>query len=327
MTDPIRWGILGTGNIAHQFARGLRSVPDAELVAVGSRNQPSADQFAAEFNVPTRYGSYDALAVDPQVDAIYISTPHPFHKDNTLICLQAGKAVLCEKPFALNVREGESMIALARERHLFLMEAMWTRFLPVHVKLRELLADHVIGEVRLLNADFGFRADFDPHGRLFDPNLGGGALLDVGVYPVALASMILGEPSRIVSMADIGSTGVDEQAGLVFGYPQGQMALLATASRTETAQEAILSGTLGRIKIHSPWWQATRLTLSLKGQADQHFDLPFEGNGYNYEAAEVGRCLRAGQIESPIMPLAETLAILHTMDQCRAQWGLRYPTE
>ncbi len=327
MTDKTRWGILGTGSIAHLFANGLKSAADAELIAVGSRSQGAADKFADEFNVPNRHSSYADLANDPQVDAIYVSTPHPFHKENALLCLQAGKAVLGEKPFAMNAREGEMMIELAHTRQIFLMEAMWTRFLPAIVKVRELLAEGVIGEVRMLNADFGFRTEFNPKGRLFDPTLGGGALLDVGVYPVSLASMIFGEPTRIVSMADLGQTGIDEQSAIIFGYGQGQLALLSSAVRTNTPQEAVLNGTRGQIRIHTPWWRASRLTLSINGQADQQIDVPYEGNGYNYEAEEVGRCLRAGQTESAVMPHAETLSILRTMDRIRAQWLLKYPME
>lgn len=327
MPDKIRWGILGTGNIAHQFARGLSVVDDAELVAVGSRTQESADRFGAEFNVPRRHASYEALANDPDVDAIYVSTPHPFHKDNALLCLNAGKATLVEKPFAINTREAEQMIALAREKRLFLMEAMWTRFAPVMVKVRELLAQHVIGDVRMVSADFGFRTNLNPQGRLFDLALGGGALLDVGVYPVSFASMILGAPSQIVSIGHLGETGADEQNAVLFGYPQGQIAILSSATRTNTPQEAVIMGTDGTIRIASPWWKPEHFTVLLNGKPAEAFDLPFTGNGYNYEAIEVGRCLRAGELESPVISHAETLSIIRIMDTIRAQWGLVYPTE
>lgn len=327
MTDNIRWGILGTGSIAHQFATGLKALADGDLVAVGSRSQETADKFAAEFNVPNRHASYEALAHDPQVDAIYISTPHPFHKENTLLCLQAGKAVLCEKPFAMNAHEGETMIEASHTHGVFLMEAMWTRYLPAIVKVRQLLADGAIGDVRMLTVDFGFRTEVKPEHRLFDPHLGGGALLDVGVYPVSLASMIFGEPERIVSMADIGQTGIDEQSAMIFGYAQGQLALLSSAIRTSTPHEAVVSGTRGQIRIHSPWWRCSRLTVSVNGKPDEVLDLPYEGNGYTHEAAEVGRCLRSGELESPVMPHAETLSILRTMDQVREQWNLKYPME
>ena len=322
-----RWGILGTGNIASQFARGLAALDDAELVAVGSRTADSAEAFGERFSAPRRHSSYAALASDPDVDAIYVATPHPLHHNNTIMCLESGKAVLCEKPFAINATEAQSMIATARARGVFLMEAMWTRFLPHMVRLRELLAAGTIGEVRMLQVDFGFRTSFNPQGRLFDPALGGGALLDVGIYPVSLASMILGTPQRVTGMAHLGETGVDEQSAMIFGYAGGQLALLSQAIRTNSPHEALLLGTVGKIRVHSSWWKSTTITLSVDGRPDELIDLPEVGNGYNYEAAEVGRCLRAGRTESNVMPLDETLAIMRTLDEVRAQWGLRYPGE
>jgi len=235
--------------------------------------------------------------------------------------------VLCEKPFAINAGEAQTMIAAARERGLFLMEAMWTRFLPHIVRLRELLAAEAIGEVRMLQADFGFRTSFNPQGRLFDPALGGGALLDVGIYTASLASMIFGAPERVTGMADLGATGVDEQSAMIFGYSGGRLALLSQAIRTGSPHEALLLGTKGKIRVHSSWWKAAPMTLSVDGQPDELIDVPSVGNGYNYEAAEVGRCLREGRTESDVMPLDETLAIMRTLDELRSQWGLRYPGE
>jgi predicted dehydrogenase len=327
VTDKIRWGILGTGGIAKRFAQGLAVLPDAELVAVGSRSQAAADAFGDAFDVPHRHASYAALSEDPDVDVVYVATPHSLHRDNSLLCLQAGKAVLCEKPFAINTVEADEVIALARKNGRFLMEAMWTRFLPVVERARRLLAEGAIGEVRMISVDFGFRAPLDPHSRLFDLRLGGGALLDVGVYCVSLASMVFGTPARIASMAHLGQTGVDEQAAVILGYDGGQLAVLTAAIRTNTPQEALLLGTEGQIRIHSPWWRPTTLTLSIQGQEDEVMHFPFEGNGYNYEAAEVMRCLRAGRSESHVLPLDETMAIMRTMDQIRAQWDLRYPME
>ncbi|UCC64997.1 MAG: Gfo/Idh/MocA family oxidoreductase [Anaerolineae bacterium] len=327
MAEEIRWGIIGTGNIARQFARGLAVLPDAELAAVGSRTAAAAGAFAEAFDVPHRHSSYEDLAQDPDVDAVYIATPHPLHRENTLLCLRAGKAVLCEKPFAINAAEAEEMIRLAREKGLLLMEAMWSRFFPAMAKVRELLAAGAIGQVSLLTAEFGFRARFDPSNRLFNPALGGGALLDVGVYTVSLASMVFGSPSRVTGLAHLGSTGVDEQAGIILSYEGGQLAVLATAIRTATPQEAMLMGSDGHIRIHPRWWMPTRLTLSVTGREDEVFELPFTGNGYNYEAAEVMACLRAGKLESEVMLLDETLSIMRTLDQLRAQWGLKYPME
>jgi predicted dehydrogenase len=327
MTEKIRWGIIGTGNIARQFARGLAVLPDAELVAVGSRTAAAAEAFAEAFDVPHRHGSYEDLAQDPDVDVVYVATPHSLHRPNTLLCLRAGKAVLCEKPFAINAAQAGEMIGLAREKGLLLMEAMWSRFFPAMARVRDLLAAGAVGQVWLLTADFGFRARFDPSSRLFDPALGGGALLDVGVYAVSLASMVFGSPSRVAGLAHLGPTGVDEQAGIILGYEGGPLAVLATAIRTATPQEAMLMGSDGHIRIHPRWWMPTRLTLSVSGQEDEIFELPFTGNGYNYEAAEVMACLRAGKLESEVMPLDETLSIMRTLDQLRAQWGLKYPME
>lgn len=325
--EKIRWGILSTGNIARQFAHGLAALDDAELVAVGSRSAASANQFGDEFNVANRHASYEALASDPAVDAIYVATPHTLHAENTLLCLRAGKAVLCEKPFAINAAETTTMIAEARTRGVFLMEAMWTRFLPHMVRIRELIHAGAIGDVRMLNSTFGFRTEFDPKGRLFDPALGGGALLDVGIYPVSFAAMIFGTPTFITSHATIGATGVDEQVAMIFGYDQGQIALLASATRTQTIHTSQILGTKGQIIVEPPWWGPSSLTLKVDGQPDQYMAFDTIGNGYNYEAAEVARCLRAGKIESEVMPLDETLALMKTLDTIRGQWGLRYPGE
>lgn len=324
---PIRWGILGTGSIATKFATGLGFLPDAELVAVGSRSQEGADRFGAQFGIPRCHASYAALANDPDVDVVYISTPHPFHKANTILCLEAGKAVLCEKPFALNAAEAEAMVATARRRGVFLMEAMWSRYYPAQVRARELLAAGAIGEPQILNADLGFQAKFNPAGRLFDPALGGGALLDVGVYPVSLASMIFGAPNDVTSRAHLGATGVDERAAMILAYDGGRFAVLYTATRTNTPHEATILGSEGILRIGRDWHKPDRLILSKPGQPDETIDLPFEGNGYNYEATEVMACLRAGKLESATMPLDETIAIIGTLDTIRAQWCLRYPGE
>lgn len=325
--SPVRWGILGTGSIATKFATGLGFLPDAELAAVGSRTQEGAEKFGARFNIPRRHASYEALANDPEIDVVYVSTPHPFHKAATLLCLNAGKAVLCEKPFAMNAGEAEEMVSTARSRGLFLMEAMWSRYYPASVRARELLAAGAIGEPQILNADLGFKTNFNPAGRLFDPALGGGALLDVGVYPVSLASMIFGAPSDVISRAHLGATGVDERAAMILGYEGGRFAVLYTATRTNTPHEALILGSEGMLRIGFDWHKPDRLTLSKPGQPDEQIALPFEGNGYNYEAAEVMACLRANKLESDVMPLDETIAIVRTLDTIRAQWSLKYPGE
>ena len=323
----VRWGILGTGAIARQFVEGLNSLPEAEVLAVGSRSEASAAEFADEREIPRRYASYDDLAADPDVDVVYVATPHPFHADNAELCLEAGRAVLCEKPFTVNAAETERVVWLARDRGLFLMEGMWTRFFPLMEKLRRLVSDGAIGEVRMLNVDFGFRADLDPASRLFDPKLGGGALLDVGVYCVSLASMVLGKPSRTVGLSHLGETGVDEQASVVLEHEGGSLSNLSIGIRTATPQEVTIMGTDGYLRVHSPWWRPTSLTISRPGEGTETVEAPVSGNGFNYEAAEVMRCLEAGATESEIMPLDETLSVMRTMDGVRAAWGLRYPGE
>jgi predicted dehydrogenase len=330
--EKLRWGILSTGGIANTFAEGLTVVEDAELVAVGSRAQAPADAFGERWHVPHRHASYEALANDPDVDVIYVGTPHPYHCENTMLCLNAGKHVLVEKPFAMNARQAQAMIDLAREKGLFLMEAMWTRFLPSIVQVRQWIAEGAIGDVRLLRASFAFKVPVDPTHRLFAPELGGGALLDVGIYPISLASMILGTPKTIRSTAHLGETGVDEHSAYMFGYDDGKTAFLASGVHLAMPVEAEIFGTEGYIKLHRSWYNTTTLTLATPTDDKDRFNeqllhLPTRGNGYEYEAMEVAACLRAGKTESAIMSLDETLSIMHTLDTIRAQWGLAYPNE
>ena len=328
MAEKIRWGILSTGTIATKFATGLQAVADAELLAVGSRSQTAADAFADQFNIERRYSSYEALVQDADIDVIYIGTPHSFHKENTLLCLNHGKAVLCEKPFAINAKEAEIMIQTAREKSIFLMEAMWSRYLPVMQRVRELLADGVIGDVVQLMADFGFKNTFNPKHRLYDPALGGGALLDIGIYPVSMASMIFGTPNRIQSLAYLGQSGVDENGAIILAYKNNPaLAIITTSMRVQSHRSAIINGTKGRIRLPDSWWKTPRFTLEIHQGETTEIEVPITGNGYNYQAIEVGRCLRAGLLESDIMPLDETLSVMQTADTIRAQWGLKYPME
>jgi predicted dehydrogenase len=323
----VRWGILGTGAIARQFVQGLNSVPEAEVLVVGSRSSASAQEFADRRSIPRRHASYDDLASDPDVDVVYIATPHPFHAENATLCLEAGKAVLCEKPFCVNAAEAERVVELAREKRLFIMEGMWTRFFPLMEEVRRLVSEGDIGEVRMLNVDFGFRADLDPASRLFDQRLGGGALLDVGVYCVSFAAMILGRPSGSVGLSHLGETGVDEQASVVLEHEGGGLANLSIGIRTTTPQEATIMGTEGYVRIHAPWWRPKSMTIYRPKEESETVDAPVSGNGFNYEAAEVMRCLQAGKTESDVMPLDETISVMRTMDRIRAAWGLRYPGE
>ena len=327
MTKVFRWGILGPGNIAAKFATGVAALADQEVVAVGSRTQASADRFADRFSIRRRHTGYEALAADPEVDVIYVATPHNFHREHTILALRHGKHVLCEKPFAINAAEAQEMVDVAREAGIFLMEAMWSRFLPIIVEVRRLIADGAIGAVQMIQADFGFRASFNPASRLFDPALGGGALLDVGVYPVSLATLLLGEPDRIAAVAALGATGIDENTGMLLGYPGGEVALLATTVRASTLQEAIILGSAGSIRLHSPWWVGNTLTLQRAGDDAEVVARPFIANGYSHEAMEVADCVRAGRLESKTMPLNESLLVMRIMDAVRAQLGMKYPME
>ena len=327
MSGRIRWGILGTGKIARKFVEGLAAVPDAKLVAVGSRARPTAEAFGDAFCVPKRHASYCELAEDRDVDAVYIATPNSFHAQNSILCLEAGKAVLCEKPFAVNARQAEAAIRTARHRRAFLMEAMWTRFLPAIARVRGWISDGALGEVRMVEVNYGYRTEVDPLGRVFNPSLAGGSLLDVGVYGVSFASMIFGpHPEDVRSAAHLGKTGVDEQAASVLRYPSGRLALLFSAVRTQTHDEARIYGTYGRVIVHPPFHAATRATLEREGQHETA-DCPLKGNGFNYQIEEVGRCLGEGKTESTVMPLDETLGIVRIVDRMREQWPLKYPME
>ncbi|SEU02407.1 Gfo/Idh/MocA family protein [Paenibacillus sp. NFR01] len=324
----VKWGILSTGWIAHQFATDLAHAHNGVAYAVGSRNQESADEFAKNHGIPVAYATYEELVNDPEVDAVYIGTPHPFHKDNALLALRAGKAVLCEKPFTVNSAELEEIVSYARGQKLFLMEAMWSRFIPANVKVREWIASGVIGDVRTVKADLGFRADWNPQGRLLNPELGGGALLDVGIYPVSFASMIFGpHPEQVYSTAHIGETGVDEHFSLLLDYGGGKSAMLGGGVRLKMLEEAFIFGTEGYIVVKGTLVNPKAAELYIGGERAERFEDDRESIGYSFEAEEVGRCLEAGLTESPVIPLDESLALMKLLDLVRGQWGLRYPGE
>jgi predicted dehydrogenase len=329
MSEKIRWGILAPGAIARKFAVGLLSIPDAEPAAVASRSLERAQAFAKEFHFKRAYGSYEELARDPEVDAVYVASPHAFHCEHSLLCVKEGKAVLCEKPFTLNAIQLERLIAAARGNRVPLLEAMWTRFLPVMVKTREWIREGRIGKPRLVVADFGFAANFNPQGRHFDPALGGGGLLDVGVYPLSLASMVYGGamPDRVQGLADIGSTGVDEQAIMTLGYGPERLASLGCAVRTAMPQAGRIIGSEGAIEFAPPFWKTTKATLVSPGAEPEIFEQAHQANGYEYEAMELMRMIRGDLLESPDLTHAESMNVMRTMDLLRRQWGVRYPGE
>jgi predicted dehydrogenase len=327
MADKFRWGILSTGNIAKQFARGLTAIDDAELIAVGSRTQAAADAFGDEFNVPHRHPDYESLAADSDVDAIYVATPHPMHHANAVLCLEHDKPVLLEKPFTLNAAEAKDVILTARERGVFCMEAMWTRFLPAITRVREIIEAGEIGDVQMVNANFCFRADYDPESRLFKPELGGGGLLDIGIYVVSFARMIMkNAPVDMRSLAVMGKSGVDDQAAMIMDYGAGRQAMLMCATRMTTPHTAAIYGTEGSIQIETPFWHGQKFTVT-RGDAEETIELPFDGNGYTHEARHVQECIQAGKLESDILPLDETHSIMKTLDWIRSQWNLEYPGE
>lgn len=324
---PIRWGILGPGKIAHKFANGLQHAPGAELVAIGSRSQDNADRFADTFRVPRRHASYDALVNDPEVDVIYVATPHTVHREATNLCLRAGKAVLCEKPFAMNAAEAEDMVATSQETGKFLMEAMWPRFRPAMSDVRDVIASGTIGEIQLVTADLGWNNPYDPEHRLYNPELGGGALLDGGVYAISFASMLLGTPTTITGLAALVESGVDGTAVMALGYPNGALASLSVCVTGNPITTATIVGSKGRIAIDF-WWSPKTVTVKVDGEGETVEDYTAEeGNGYQFEAMEVMRCLREGLIESPFLPHAEIVDVMRTMDDLRDQWGIRYPAD
>lgn len=325
--NTFRWGVLGFGNIANRFADGLGAIPDATLHAIGSRAKEKADEAGRKYGVKRTYGSYQELVDDPEVDAVYVATPHSGHKDACLLSIRAGKPVLCEKPFSINAEEAMEVVSEARDRKVFAMEAMWTRFFPLVAQIKRILAEGQIGTPFIFTGDFGFRAGFNKAGRLFNPDLGGGALLDVGVYPISFSSALFGTPSSVAGVATLGQTGVDEVTGITLGHDSGVISVIYTAVRVNTPQEAVILGTQGRIRVHSPFWVPTKMSLSLEGKPEEITELPLEGNGYNYQAVEVARCVRNGLLESPILPLDETIAVMKTMDTLRYSWGQKYPME
>jgi predicted dehydrogenase len=326
MADTVRWGIAATGGIARRFATGLAETDDAETVAVASRTEAGADEFGSEFDIPHRHASYEALAADPDVDVVYVASPHSRHETDTLLFLEAGKHVLCEKPFALNAAQAQRMIDAARDRDLFVMEAIWSRFLPAYTLLRDLLDDGVIGEVEHVDADFAIRFPYEPAHRLFDLALGGGALLDLGIYPLQLAQFVLGAPSEVHAVGRIGETGADEHVAAVLRHASGAVATIRTATRLTMACSARISGTDGAIDLPAFMHCPGSFTLTNAGGINVH-ETPIVGEGLRYQVAEVHRCVRAGERESPVISHAETLQLARTMDTIRAQIGVRYPGE
>ncbi|QOV38744.1 Gfo/Idh/MocA family oxidoreductase [Streptomyces ferrugineus] len=326
----VRWGILATGGIAAAFTADLVDLPDAEVVAVASRKQESADAFAERFGISRAYGDWRALAEDGDIDVVYVATPHSAHREAAGLCLEAGRNVLCEKAFTINAREAEELVTLARARGSFLMEAMWMYCNPLVRRLKALVDDGAIGEVRHVQADFGLAGPFPPAHRLRDPAQGGGALLDLGVYPVSFAHLLLGEPSDVTARAALSAEGVDLQTGALLSWDGGALASLHCSIVGGTATSASVTGSGGRIDVPSGFFFPDRFVLHRDGRDPEEFTAdPADGprNSLRHEAAEVMRALRAGETESPLVPLAGTLAVMRTLDAIRDRVGVRYPGE
>jgi len=326
----IRWGILGAGRIARKFAADLKLVEDAELIAIGSRTQSSADDFGDEFGLQYRHDSYEALVENPEVDVIYIATPHNLHYENTLLCLQHNKAVLCEKPFAMNARQASAMIETARERKVFLMEALWTKFHPHYNKLHDMIAQGMLGEIRSVLINFGFKPAEPVPARLFDPALGGGTLMDIGIYNVFMAMSLLGKPDTIEASMTPTAGGVDKQCTILFKYGNGAFAQLFSTFEANLATEADIAGTNGRIRLTSRFYEPSATIEYFPKYPDSKEVIPVEkegGFGYQYEARHVTQCLQNGLTESPVISFTNTLLLMETLDEIRRIAGIKYPAD
>ena len=328
MSKIIRWGILGAGSIAKKFAADLQHVQNAKLVAVGSRTQENADAFADLFSIEKRYSSYLQLVEDKDIDIIYIATPHILHHENTLMCLQHHKAVLCEKPFAINQKQVLGMIKLAKEKKIFLMEALWSRFLPHFIKLKEIVAQGMIGEVTALQANFGFKTSADSNKRLTEIELGGGTLLDIGIYNIFFALHILGNPDNMEVAMVPNASGADEQCAITFHYQNGAVAQLFSTFKADIPIDLQIFGTQGNIKLTQRFYEPT-CTIQYSTDGGKKYELieveKAKGIGYEYEAQHATDCLLAGKMESDLMTFEESLVLIKLLDQVRAKGGLAYP--
>jgi predicted dehydrogenase len=322
--DEIRWGVIATGKIAHSVAADLAITPGAKLAAVGSRTQASAENFAKQYGFARAYASYEQVASDPDVDVVYVATPHAMHVENVGTCFAYGKPVLCEKALTLNAVDAVALVDEARRRGVFFMEAMWMRCNPTILAVRDLVATGAIGNVTSVSADFGFVPDVPPGHRLLDPSLGASALLDIGIYPLTFASMFAGEPTTIVSTGTLSDRGIDLACASALSYADGATATVSCTLQAVTPSRASVSGTLGNVELPRRFHCPSQYSVSTdEGETTYEFDVL--GNGYVHEIEEVQRCLREGLTESPLVPLDDTVALMRQMDQIRGQIGSRLP--
>lgn len=324
--SKIKWGILGTGNIAHAFASDFKAVESGELAAVASRNRVRAKDFAAEYGIEKTYEGYKNLAQDDEIDIIYIATPHDSHYRNIMLCLKNNTSVFCEKPLTVNQHQANQAVELAAEKDLVLLEAMWTYYLPAIKKVKEWIAEEQIGEIKMIEADFGFRNEINPESRLFNPELAGGALLDVGIYPIALANLVEDSAvENVLAEGRLGATGVDEDNAALLKFESGTLAQLTSSLRTDLEDEAVIYGTKGQITIPN-FWRAEKAVLETD-EREEVFEDKRETTGYNYEAEIVSELLLEGQEERAEKMLELSLENLKIMDEIRQQLGLKYPFE
>ena len=322
-----RWGILGTGGIASAFVDDLTLLDGHTVLAVGSRTLSKAQEFAKNISGVTAYGSYEELVANPDIDAIYVATPHPLHKAHTILALSAGKPVLCEKPFAITADQAQAMIDCAEKNNVALLDAMWTRYLPHIETVREILSSGVLGQIQTLEADHGQRLADQNIPRLVDPTLGGGALLDLGIYPISFAHLVLGAPSIITARAVMTDRGVDAQTSAIFDYTSGAQALIHTTMVAQTPCRAVVNGLLGRLELDGTFYNPTDMRVKLFDGTITEYPNTYVGHGLREEAVEMARVVRAGLLESPLMPWSETIAVMKTMDEIRDQIALVYPFE
>ncbi len=322
--ESVRWGIAATGGIAASMCEALATLPDARIVAVGSRSQESADAFAKRFDIQRAHGTYDDLWADDEVDVVYIASPHSHHHAMTIAALDAGKHVLCEKAFALNAAQAREMVAAAERNDRFLMEAMWTWFIPAVVEVRRRVLDGEIGELKVVEANFGIPM-FDPDGRHRRADLAGGAMLDLGIYPVTFARFLAGDPVEAKVLGSLGDSGVDATVGGVVSYSSGAIGVFHTSLDMLSSLGASVFGTLGRIDVDAPFWHSPGFTVRITGEEPVHVDMP--NLGLAHEAQHAMDRLRAGHRESDVIPLATTVSTMELLDDIRAQLGVVYPEE
>ncbi|ALX67366.1 Gfo/Idh/MocA family protein [Microbacterium sp. XT11] len=323
----LRWGILATGGIAGAFASDLRTA-GLDLVAVGSRSQESADSFAARFDIPRAHATYDDLVADPEVDIVYVSTPHPMHHANARLALEAGKHVLVEKAFTLNRAEAEDLRALGAERGLLVMEAMWTRYLPHMARIREIIAAGTLGEIRAVSADHTQLLPSDPSHRLNALELGGGALLDLGIYPVSFIWDVLGAPTSVHAVGRLVETGADAEVATIMTHEGGAVSTSLSSSRAAGPNTATVIGTAARIEIDRVWYTPTSFRVILPdGTVQEEYVSEVAGRGMQYQAIAAERYVTDGTLDSDLLPAAESVAIMGTLDEIRSQIGVRYPRE